>query len=337
MRVGTTCYATEQGLGVLARDFVRNGVVTDPWVLKHSHRPNRLEWYPGRPVLDTRLRSLQRDYPKLIRDVDAVLFFETPFWWPVIPYCRSKGVKTILMVMYECTPEELPNGCTPDLVLTPSALDQRYFPTGTRVTVPADPNLWRPRADTITTFVHNAGHGGLRGRNGTAELVEAWPMVSRDAKLILRSQERVPKEWASSLAACGNVRVMEGSFPHSELYREGECFVFPEKFNGLSLPLQEAFAAGMVVAATDRHPNREWLPRGPLIPSREAHRARVSPRMYEFDEAVVRPQDIAATLNALYGQPTAEYAVAGKEWGKANSWEVWGPKYRQILEQLVSS
>ena len=38
-------------------------------------------------------------------------------------------------------------------------------------------------------------------------------------------------------------------------------FVFPEKFNGLSLPLQEARAAGMLVLATDRFPMNTWLPR----------------------------------------------------------------------------
>lgn len=334
MKVGSLCFSTDRGLGHLARDFVRHGIVTHPAVLLHGRIPDHPEWYPGAPVIGT-LRGQRRELEALVRAVDVMLYFETPFEWGLIDYARSVGVKSALVVMYECFPEHPP--AVPDLFLCPSLLDLQYFPGGTYLPLPvAEPTRWRLR-ERAETFVHNAGYIGLRGRHGTAELLAALPHVRSPLKLIVRAQ--TPELHALvRQAGVGNdprLTVRVGTVPHADLWDEGDVNVDPEKFNGCSLPLQEARAAGMLVMGTDRFPLNHDYPDAALIPVSGYRRARVAGRMLEFDEAQVEPRDIAATMDTWYGRDVSDYSRSAVEWARGRSWGVLGPKYRAALEGLL--
>lgn len=331
MRVGTICFATDQGLGILAKDFYDNGIVTDAIVLAHGKREDHQEWYPKSPFI-TNLHSGQfkAAVENMVDEVDVMLFFETPFDWDVIDRCRSMGIKTVLMPMYECMPKDLP--AQPDLFLNPSLLDQQYYPSGKFLPIPVD-RLWI-RRDRARVFVHNAGHGGLKGRNGTQELINAIPLVkSREIEFIIRCQDR--NNIFTELQDDTRVFIKTGTQPYETLYDEGDVFLFPEKFNGLSLPLQEAYASGMLVMATDRHPMNKWLPNAPLIPNRGFTISNVSPRCNAFQEAIVTPEDIAATIDKWAGKFIGDFSLAGKEWASCHSWEVLKPQYLKVLEELL--
>lgn len=274
MRVGSLVFATEQGLGILAKSFFDAGVVTDVMAVRHGRRPEREDWYPSY----SRIHSLKEDagsIRKFCNEVDVMLFFETPFDWTLLDYCRGIGVKTVLMPMYECMPKVLP--AQPDLFLCPSLLDLSYYPStdpstqsGKRMGYDPDgvssrylpipvEQRWYQR-DRAEIFVHNAGHGGLKGRNGTQQFLEAIQYVKSDAKFVLRVQDR---EFAVEKQLLDRIKdrlMIEGTLPYDRLFLNGDVFVFPERFNGLSLPLQEARAAGMLVMATDRFPMNIWLP-----------------------------------------------------------------------------
>ncbi len=122
------------------------------------------------------------------------------------------------------------------------------------------------------------------------------------------------------------------SVHRDELYSTGDVFIFPEKFNGLSLPLQEACAAGMLVMATDRFPMNTWLPNDPLIPIRGERIIQISGRLRAFKEAMIDPKDIAATIDRWYGEDISSFSESGREWAMRNSWQVLGPKYKELLE-----
>lgn len=338
MRVGSLVYATDQGLGILARSFVQAGVVTDVMVVKHGRHPcHAAEWYPGAPILhgvrshDDMLRAKQ-----FCDQHDVMFFFETPFIWELIPHCRARNVKTVIMPMHECMPATWPcdEHFAPDLILNPSALDQLCFPTGTQVTVPVDPSTWRQR-ERARVFVHNAGHGGLKGRNGTIELMEAIKLAKSPAQFVIRCQEGGPL--MNIIPTDRRVGVVTRTLPAAELYAGGDVFIFPEKFNGLSLPLQEARAAGMLVMTTDRFPNNDWLPVRPLIKTRAYVRNRIGPPYREFNEALLDPVAIAEKIDEMYDKDISPYSRDGLEWARENSWEQWLPRYRQILNRLVKA
>lgn len=306
-KVGSILLATEQGLGFMARDFYRNGIIDKVYVQPHSSRHNNYSWYPDR-VSNT----------EGLLDCDVLFFFETPFDWPFFLKARSKGIKTVIMPMYECS--NLPY--LPDLILSPSLLDKKYYPGSTYIPVPVDVK-WRLRTKA-ETFVHNAGNGGLGGRNGTKELIEAWQYVKSPARLLIRSQVdiKIPKD--------ERIRVEVGTLPSADLWHIGDVFIFPEKFNGLSLPLQEAFASGMLVMATDRFPNYMYLPTEPLIPVRDYKKEKLSRN--QFDSAIVEPRVVAQTVDNWYLKDIGKYSRMGKRYAEENSWTILKEKYLEAIK-----
>lgn len=305
---GSIVLATDQGLGYLAKAFFDNGIIDIVSVHKHTSRPNHYGWYPD---------SVPEE--ELLKKCDTLIFFETPFSWKLIPQARALNIKTILIPMYECT--QYPFPYQPDEIWCPSDLDAKFYreqgEVVRRVSIPVN-KKWRKRSKALV-FVHNAGNGGLGGRNGTKELVEAFNYVKSDARLIIRSQ--VPFK-------CENpkIEVRVGQF--DDIWNEGDVFVFPEKFNGLSLPLQEAFASGMMVMAGARYPMTSWLPNPPLIPVESYKKESIA---VQFDSAVYNPKTIAQQIDFWYGKDIEMFSLLGKEYGVKNSWKILKEKYKELL------
>lgn len=378
MKVGTLCFATDSGLGILAKAFYDHGIVTHPMVVRHGRHETHDHWYPGAPQLSD-LRDVDR-VKEFCRGVDLMLFFETPYIYELIPFCRSVGVKTIVSVMHECTHQRL-LAAPPDLWLCPSQLDLDVFTKGAPNRTPFfwpqtgrdDQGLacfapvpvdvpWRQRTKA-EVFVHNAGWGGLKGRNGTKELLDAIKLVKSDARFIVRSQKSLLiGGYDIDAIADRMVSAVHGTTVSGlELWGDGDVFVFPERFNGLSLPLQEARASGMLVMATDRFPMNTWLPNkvklrlkdqpmtraespagmggdyaNPMILPDDFRRNRIGAPYLEFDEAIVNPKDIAEKIDEWYGRDITEYSLSGRQWAEDNSWAVLGPQYKKLLEELCN-
>jgi hypothetical protein len=191
--------------------------------------------------------------------------------------------------------------------------------------VPIPENVkWRLRTKA-EVFICNAGNGGLGGRNGTKELLEAMRLVKSPIKLILRSQGNIEP------INDPRIEVRIGTF--DDIWSEGDVFIFPEKFNGLSLPIQEAFASGMLVMTTNRFPNNTYLPVEPLIPVSEYKKERLA---VEFDSAVIKPEDIAHCLDSWYNLDITSYSLKGKEYNETNSWKNLKEKYLSVLQDTLT-
>lgn len=191
-----------------------------------------------------------------------------------------------------------------------------------RINIPVDTKIhqWKLRQNA-RVFVHNCGHGGIGGRNGTKQLIEAMKYVKSPIKLIIRTQI-VGFECSDS-----RVEIRIGDFHYETLFDEGDVFIYPDKFGGSCLPLQEAFASGMLVMASNRYPSNMWLPKEPLIPIKGYKREKIA---VEFDSAIVDPHDIALCIDRWYNKNITEYSLAGKKWAEENSWEKLKPIYEKI-------
>jgi hypothetical protein len=218
----------------------------------------------------------------------------------------------------------------PSHFIAPSLLDQRYFSNSEYIPVPVDVK-WKYRT-TANTFVHNAGHFGLQGRNGTRELVEAMKLVTSPAQLLLRCQESPP----FLIPPLPNITLQIGNVPYESLWDEGDVFIFPEKFNGLSLPLQEARAAGMLIIATDRFPMNTWLPTEYLIKPETTYRTNIGGSYLDFEESIISSKSIAETIDKVYGQCIADYSIAGNAWGNSMSWERLGQRWLSALQRICN-
>jgi glycosyltransferase involved in cell wall biosynthesis len=425
MRVGAPVYACNSGLGLLAKAFIDNGIVTDPFVIHHAHHETQ-PWHPGRPsahIRDLGRPDVRRQLDSWLSGLDVLLAFETFFDNNLVTAARRAGVKVVLMPMHECHYNNTP---APDEYWCPSLLDMEVFsaydrsftrprpfdrhesegvhgsgavftpvPVGSTCAtcagtgVGACPDVaqyvevpggcprcngtgyvgpvWRKR-ERAEVFVHNAGHGGLKGRNGTAEFIKALQHVKSPARFILRTQ-RSPTVRVD-VPSHVDFAWVNGTVDHAELWRAGDVFLFPESFNGLSLPIQEARAAGMLVMCGDRFPMNSWLPtkaktgsefmsfkerRGeplvpipgtvkyephygnPLIPVASYREDRIGGAYPVFQRAEFDPRTIAEHIDHWFGRNIAEYSDSGREWAQEHSWAVLGPRYKALLESLVNS
>lgn len=340
MRVGAVSYATEQGLGRLMKSFYDAGVVTDVMIYRHPHgdRPTHTEWYPPGTIQLDRKPFAGEAVERWLDDLDVVLFFETPHDWGFVGRCRERGVRTAIVPMYEWTLRNPPHKF--DVTINPSLLDQQYFPYGTFLPIPPPSGTWR-RRDRALKFLHNAGHVGCRGHKGTLELLRAMRYVDSSVELTVRCQDKAALVRLMVEAGAGRdlrIKCCPREIPYEDLFADHDVYVAPEKFNGLSLPLQEAFAAGMMVMTTDRFPANTWLPTcddrtgmRTLIQVEAVQRATTSRGHLEFDESIVSPQRIAERIDDWYGQDISDLSLAGRRWAEENSWERLRPRWVEAL------
>jgi len=328
MNIGTLAYATNSGLGILARDFFAAGVVNRVLLVPHRHYTNYTDWYPDAFCKETA--------DEFLTGLDCLLLFETGFYWDIVRAANAKNIPVALMPMYEFSPKDPP--CKIDLNICPSLLDLQYYgetwhKPSIFIPVPVSSNVeWRQRS-LAKIFVHNAGHGGYKFRNGTPEVLESLKHVKSDIKLIVRVQpdgelERLVQKFRETDS---RLLIENRHVPYDELWSTGDVFLFPEQFNGLSLPMQEAFASGLLVMAANRFPMNTWLPVDPLIPVSGYKEERIS---VPVKRAVVSPEDVASTIDSWYDKDITVYSVAGREWAEAHSWERLKPRYMEALTNL---
>ena len=104
--------------------------------------------------------------------------------------------------------------------------------------------------------------------------------------------------------------------------------MFPEKYNGLSLPLQEAYASGMLVMAGNRYPLNTWLPESPLIP---VHAYETLDMEVTLESAMYQPGVIARHIDNWFDAPISAFSEAGKSWGEEHSWHQFRDAYRKYI------
>lgn len=326
-RLGILGFASNSGLGTLSREFFVH--------LKPERTllvPTKYQEFPDRfPGARRGLTAENIDW--LFGGIDTLLTFETPGGeWSIYQMARKRGVKTILIPMYECAPSPLP--VIPDTVLCPSKLDLRIFRQELRgkcdveyLPIPVNrdriPFRARHRAEV---FEHHAGHGGLLGRNGTYELLAAAPMLKSKAKILIYSQRKLDFEHP-------NVEVRVGNFEdYWNIWGGGDVFVFPHKFDGLSLPIQEALSSGMPVLSTAIEPFLGWLPQDWMIDAGEHTQMRVFQR--SVDVAVIDPAQIAAKIDEWYGKDIRGDSSKANKLAQALDWQVLKKKYRDLINSL---
>ena len=262
---------------------------------------------------------------RLLEGLDAIITVETPYNWNLYKIAKEMGVKSVMFPMYECLKKGMPR---PDLYICPSDLDFDSI-EGSKVSMPFPVNTEKIRFKTreyARTFVHNAGHGGLLGRNGTDIVLAAIPLVkNKDARFIIRSQ--TPTE-------CDDPRVdvRVGNFENYwDMWDEGDVFVFPHKFDGLSLPIQEALAAGMPLITTRMYPFDTWLPTEFMVDVDRTETVKLS---REITASFVAPDVLAHRIDAWAGREISTLSKMAGMIANERSWKALKWEYDRLLFKL---
>jgi len=322
--IGSLVRDDNSGLGILAWEFQRHGIL-DKVIIWPNNKRNRFpERFPRRRTQADKDRT-----EWFLEGLKILLVFETPFDPKIIPICRERGIRIFYMPMHECLNKAYLRTEThrPDMWLMPSSIEMEIgvrIKKFMRVPVNTDVLKWRQRKKA-KIFIHNAGHGGVFNRNGTPQLIKAMDFVKSPIKLIIRTQVNKYKSNNPNI----DIRY-EQYENYWDLWNIGDVFVFPERFNGLSLPVQEAFASGLVVMTTNKEAFN-FLPEKPLINPQSWRRRNIGGCL-EFDDAIHDPKEIARKMDEIYDTDISEYSLAGKEWAEENSWKVWKDKYLKVFE-----
>jgi glycosyltransferase involved in cell wall biosynthesis len=341
MKVGTIVYATNSGLGVLAKEFYDNGIITDVLVQTHPTLKNNFHWYKDSPALSivndiaintTPTPRHNKDLIEAFIDkIDILFLFEIEWYSDVIQLARKKGKKLVFMPMYECSPFPILADC----YLTVSDLDHEYYTQMykgrniKRINVPAHSSVsWKKRTHA-NIFIHNAGFHNSNDRNGTQKIIDAIPLIkSRDIEIKIRTQD-LRYEFGNDK----RLSIDTSNRDFSELWNEGDVFLFPEKWNGLSLPIQEAYSSGMMVMCGNRFPMNAWLPTEPMINVERYSRMNIIHNI-PFKSAQYNPIDIANKIDEFANKDIEKYSLMGLEWHNQNSWKVMKNKYIKIMEKV---
>lgn len=307
-RLGIVARCDNSGLGVMAFDFFRNFIVEKVLTVSGSYQNyyDRFEGYGGtQQIICAQHTPTIEEIENFLKDLDVVVAFETPYNWNLFTIAREKGVKTVLIPMYEWTPPKDQMPSEPDLYLCPSELDMKEI-DGNKELIHTPINLdlipYRERTEA-KTFVFNNGHGGFGGRNSLVEFLQAIQFVKSDVKFIIRSQ--VDFEPIND----SRVSVFDGDLPYEDLWKDGDICVHIHKFDGLSLPLNEAMAAGMPILGLNIFPHNTFLPKETLIEPEAIGKVQLARKT---DSAVISPLKIAEKIDEIAGMPSEKIIELSK-------------------------
>jgi glycosyltransferase involved in cell wall biosynthesis len=336
MNIGMICRFDNSGLGTLSWEFARNLKPKKVLLVEnqvHQTFPERYKDFESQKVV-IQMTPQQIDW--FLDGVDMIMSFETFYYWPLIKEARKRGVKTVLMPMYEMTPDTgFP--LMPDLILCPSRLDYDVFMDYStrveflRVPVATDRLLWGERT-MARTFVHSASHGGMSGRKGTQLFLDAIPLVkSKDIKFVIYTWQNIFR------VNDPRVEIRRVNFKNYwQLWREGDVLVYPQDYNGICLPIVEAMSSGMGVITTDLYPFNLYMPKEMLFKPEAMYMTRAASNLMETKAAKITPQAIADKINQFANKKIAHLSDYGKMWAKKNSWDALLPEYMKLFKSLIN-
>ena len=327
LKIGIVARVDLGGLGHQAYSFWKHIPQISRELIVLSGIGDDLYRYPKGTICQYGDPTLE-DIDEFLQDIDIVIAFETAYNWNIFSKAKEKGIKIILIPNYEWTTPRLP--VEPDLYLCLSKLDYDLMPEPKvfiQMTVDRKefPFQLRKKAET---FVFNNGAGGSLNRNGLSELLQAIPLVKSKVRFLIRSQVKFkpPQD--------PRVEVRIGAFTHESLYKEGDMFIFPHKFDGLSLPIQEALSAGMPVISTDIYPHNTYLPKEWLFKPAGNIKGQVFRTRRMIDIAILDPQKIAEKIDEFAGKDITEESKKADKIAESISWDNLQNKFIEIFRKL---
>lgn len=335
MRLGLIARADSRGLGIQTRAFHDQLHPTKTMVIDCSSMkplPIRNDWYP----YATWIHGLpqHRDWERFLQGLDVVLSAETFYGKDIFGIARDMGVKTVLQANFEF----LDRGDQPDLWAAPSLWRWNEWPNPkVHLPVPVETSRFTPTtAARASRFLHVIGRPAIHDRAGTIALLHALESVVADITVTITCQE---PGYIGSLIRSEHITIPDNidlqaregdQTDYWALYTGQHVLISPRRFGGLSLPMQEACAAGLPVISTAVNPQTYWLPQEWLVSS--SHAGEFMAKQH-IDLWSANTQALAAKIEQFANNPTfyrqaSEHAVAI---AKELSWDELLPEYERVL------
>lgn len=340
MKIGLIARAEDRGLGIQTWEFFRHlrpdatllvdmGPLAGPFAM---HRDR----FPGATEVSFRDgRFPEQKVRDWLSGLDVVFTAETFYDDRFQRWCNEHRVATVCQVNPEFCHHISGAGLTPPTQWwAPTAWHFDRLP-GSKVVMAV------PVADDRFTFqpagrhepvraLHVVGHQAAGDRAGTTALMTALRYVRRPLHLTLASQGQVLPELRSG----GHVTIEHrkgGMDDYWALYEGFDVLIAPRRYGGLSLPTQEAMAAGLAVIMTDVAPNRGW----PVLAVPATERGAMNTALGHTPLMAAHPQALAEAIDSLDEHRMARLQRDSIAWARDHSWSVMEEKYRAGFESAV--
>lgn len=126
-----------------------------------------------------------------------------------------------------------------------------------------DESVFKPVERTQGSKFRFLHYEAFQDRKGWQELLDAWHGLHQydDVELVLKTILPYP-QIPEDVRQFQNVKVISGELPHHcifDILGSVDCFVFPSRGEGFSLPPLEAMATGLPVVLTKGHSHTEYF------------------------------------------------------------------------------
>ena len=319
-KIGFIARSDLGGLGIESRAFVKHMKPKKVMVVKLGNYAHYPEEFPGAVVSDGIPTDAQMD--EFLSDIDVLFCIETPYNMRTFDIARKKGIKTVLRINYEWHDETL----HPDLLLNPVDWHSGDV-SATFLPFPVDTSHFKfHQRKKAKIFVHIAGHRAAYDRNGTETLLRAIPFVKSDAEFLIYSQLPMPSIDDSRVT----IEVKDVR-DNKDFYEVGDVFLFPRRYGGQALSVNEALSSGMPVITTDMAPLNGTIPKEWLIPIERMDAVEIKNKV-EF--ATLDPKKVAEKIDSWYDTDIWEFSREARKIAEKISWKKLRKEYQTIFSIL---
>lgn len=341
LRLGVLGRADRRGLAIQSTEVCRHlNPVAVLGVDMGELSPYQNDWADYDPATLT-VVPREKLTPELVEEwilsnqVNVVWSAETFYveWFTMV--ARSCGARTVLAPNPEFFSHVEAWQPQPDMLAAATRWRIGEMPGAVVLPHPVDrerlPFRQRTKAET---FLFVLGHHAARDRQGIRVLWDALSQVHEPVRVIVRAQQPVypPREYPSHIEL--DVRC-EDVPRYQDVYAEGDVFLHPRRYGGLSLPLVEAMSTGMIPLVSDASPQRGWLPPEMLLPC-DADRVFHS-LVGEIPMHDVNPTVMAMRINELARQPdeVARLSLMADRIAETFSWETLRSEWERLFTSLA--
>jgi len=326
MKIGLVARADNTGLGMLSWEFFEN--LREYMAKVIIYDGGAFQIFPERfdnPEIITK-DQIPDDF---LEGIDLILAIETPYDWSIFGRAKTRGIKTVLIPMFECN--QKPLEAYPDLIVCPSQIDfESFWGELARLEIlPLPVNRKRVSfklRQKARVFLHNVGHGGLHGRTGTGKFLKAIEMVKTNVRFLIHSQIKIPK------VNDVRVEIRIGNLKNYwDLWQRGDVYVFPTNQEMISMPVQEALAAGMPVLMPKF--SIYDFPDNWIISSKNKFRAKIIDRFMNFFE--IEPRAIAEKIDEWANRDITGASKIADKLASTLDWRVLKSEWIELLKSIL--
>jgi hypothetical protein len=333
MRLGIIVRADKTGLGYQTRSYVKHlnpSKIIQIDISNINNNPQQ-QWYDT----DMKIMGIPNDLQvrDMLEDIDVLLTAETPYNMNLYHIAKQMGVKTVCVENAEFYDHQVyPQFDMPDLIIMPSVwkldeITQHANSRGTKVV-----QIHHPVDRQEITFVERTGHQVMHiagkpaahDRNGTWSFLEVCPngLVMTQSDDLAR---HIRMRYSQS-------RVIDDVNDNNAMYQYGDILVYPRRYGGNSLVLNEALASGMPVIMTDISPNNNLLPSEWLVP------ANINGSFAPRTQVDIYNADAKALYNKIEWikqQDIRQLSQQASAIADTISWDTLKPRYIEALESVL--